>query len=463
MTAPAFGGRAGAEPPAHAPLVVIGDSLLDRDIAGHSERTCPDTESAPVVDVESSVSRPGGAALAALMSAADGVPTTLVTPLADDGEGRELRERLAAAGVAVVALGHEGATRVKARVRADGVTVARMDSGGSGRPLGPVDGVLTSVLDDASGVLLSCYGGGVSHHPEVRGVLASWLRQGRPLVWDPHPRGAEPVPGCTLLTPNLPEAQGRTASLNGDARRPGPRPASADTLAARLRAEWAATAVAVTAGADGAWLALDEGVHHVACPASADGDTCGAGDRFAASAAATLASGGTPLKATEVAVRAASAFVAAGGVAGMRVAGGHDPRPTVVATGGCFDVFHAGHLHLLDQARRLGDRLVVLVNSDASVRRLKGPSRPVHRIEDRVRVLRGLSCVDSVVIFDEDDPRDALRRIRPDIWVKGGDYTPDRLPEAEVVESWGGRVVILPTLDGRSTTSALHALTGASS
>jgi D-beta-D-heptose 7-phosphate kinase / D-beta-D-heptose 1-phosphate adenosyltransferase len=131
----------------------------------------------------------------------------------------------------------------------------------------------------------------------------------------------------------------------------------------------------------------------------------------------------------------------------------------VVATGGCFDVLHAGHVQLLEQARRLGDRLVVLVNSDASVTRLKGPSRPVHPVEDRVRVLRALGCVDSVLVFDEDDPREALRRIRPQIWVKGGDYAGTPLPEADLVRSWGGRVVTLPYLSGRSSTAALHALT----
>jgi D-beta-D-heptose 7-phosphate kinase/D-beta-D-heptose 1-phosphate adenosyltransferase len=446
---------------AHAPLVVVGDSLLDKDIAGRSERMCPDSDSAPVIDVESSVSRPGGAALAALMSASDGVPTTLVTPLADDADGRALRDRLQSAGVRVVAVGHEGGTRVKARVRAHGTTVARMDSGGTGRPLGPVGRRLVSALDGAAGVLLSCYGGGVSRHPEVRDVLTAWLWQGRPLVWDPHPRGGDPVPGCTLLTPNLPEAQSRSRTTNGERHRQRRRPPTAATLAARLRREWSATAVAVTAGAEGAWLGLDDGVHHIPCAAAADGDTCGAGDRFAATAAAALAEGRTPLEATRLAVSAATTFVAAGGVAGMRVAGDHEPRPTVVATGGCFDVFHAGHLHLLDQARRLGDRLVVLVNSDRSVSRLKGSGRPVHRVEDRIRVLRGLSCVDSVVVFDEDDPREALRRIRPDVWVKGGDYTADRLPEADLVRSWGGRVVILPVLNGRSTTAALHALNGA--
>ena len=445
-----------------APLVVVGDSLLDRDVVGTSERVCPDTHSAPVVDVEATLTRPGGAALAAMMSAADGVPTTLVTPLADDAPGRELRERLESAGVRVVPLGHEGGTRVKARVRADGRTVTRMDTGGTGRPLGPVEARLGSALDGASGVLLSCYGGGVSRHPGVRDVLSSWLGRGRPLVWDPHPRGGEPVSGCTLVTPNVPEAVARSRAAAGtcvgghaEAGRTDPAP---DVLAVLLRAEWSARAVALTAGADGAWLALDGEVRQVPCTASADGDTCGAGDRFAATAAAALGAEASALQATRLAVQAASTFVAAGGVSGMRAAVGSGPRPTVVATGGCFDVFHAGHLHLLEQASSLGDRLVVLVNSDASVSRLKGPGRPVHRVEDRIRVLRGLSCVDSVVVFDEDDPREALRRIRPDVWVKGGDYTRDRLPEAGLVESWGGRVAILPTLGGRSTTAALRAL-----
>ena len=129
-----------------------------------------------------------------------------------------------------------------------------------------------------------------------------------------------------------------------------------------------------------------------------------------------------------------------------------------MATGGCFDVLHAGHVATLQAARALGDGLVVLLNSDASVRRLKGPARPVHSHDDRARVLLGLSCVDAVVVFDEDDPGRALRRIRPDVWAKGGDYEDADLPEAAVVRSWGGRVVLLPYLSGRSTTAVLQSI-----
>jgi rfaE bifunctional protein nucleotidyltransferase chain/domain len=123
-----------------------------------------------------------------------------------------------------------------------------------------------------------------------------------------------------------------------------------------------------------------------------------------------------------------------------------------VATGGCFDLLHAGHVRTLEAARRLGDCLVVLVNSDASVARLKGPDRPLVSQEDRAAVLRALECVDAVVVFDEDTPVEALRHLRPDVWAKGGDYRAQDLPETPALQGWGGRTVILPYLEGHSTT-----------
>ncbi|MGL5816221.1 MAG: adenylyltransferase/cytidyltransferase family protein, partial [Phycicoccus sp.] len=186
-----------------------------------------------------------------------------------------------------------------------------------------------------------------------------------------------------------------------------------------------------------------------------------------------------------------AAFVAAGGVGGYRSRGHRPPTPdrwperrtgaaggavrsagpadelvdrvrsaggTVVATGGCFDVLHAGHVRTLEAARGLGDGLVVLLNSDDSVRRLKGDGRPVNRAEDRAAVLSALAAVDAVLVFDAPDPADTLAALRPDLWVKGGDYEATVLPEAEVVRAHGGRVVILPYLGGRSTTAVLDAL-----
>jgi rfaE bifunctional protein nucleotidyltransferase chain/domain len=127
-----------------------------------------------------------------------------------------------------------------------------------------------------------------------------------------------------------------------------------------------------------------------------------------------------------------------------------------VATGGCFDLLHAGHISVLQAARALGDCLVVCLNGDASVRRLKGPDRPLVPQQDRAALLAALSCVDAVTIFEDDTPERVLEELRPDIWAKGGDYSDSELPEAAVLERWGGRAVILPFLDGRSTTKLIE-------
>jgi rfaE bifunctional protein nucleotidyltransferase chain/domain len=212
----------------------------------------------------------------------------------------------------------------------------------------------------------------------------------------------------------------------------------------------------------------------IPAPPAAGGDPCGAGDCFAATAAAALARGVLPSAAVAQAVEAASAFVAAGGAGAFGAAGADAPRApagenaaavvarvraqggTVVATGGCFDLLHAGHVHMLQAARALGDCLIVLLNSDASVARLKGPERPLVGETDRAAVLLALGCVDAVVIFEEDDPRAALESVRPDLWAKGGDYAVADLPEAETLASWGGRAVIVPYIAGRSTTRLIE-------
>ena len=142
-------------------------------------------------------------------------------------------------------------------------------------------------------------------------------------------------------------------------------------------------------------------------------------------------------------------------IAAVRATGG-----TVVATGGCFDLLHAGHIATLRAARDLGDCLVVCLNSDDSVHRLKGPARPLVPAQDRVRVLLALECVDAVVVFDEDTPETVLRRLRPDVWAKGGDYAGSELPEAAALRSWGGQAVVLPYVEGRSTTSLVRTAAG---
>lgn len=431
-------------------LTVVGDLLLDRDVTGSVDRVCPDAP-VPVLDVAAETTSPGGAGLTALLARADGAEVTIVAPLADDRAGRLLLQHLEQAGVEVAALRQDGATREKTRVRAAGQSLVRIDRGGPATPRGGLTSPAERAIRDADVVLVSCYGAGTCADESVRAALSEKAIRG-PVVWDPHPRGATPVAGCVLVTPNLSEARQFARMPSG----------SAGETARHLLGEWSAQAVAVTAGAEGAALASTRTVEPLLLPARpASGDPCGAGDRFVATAALSLARGAGTADAVRAAVAAASAFVEAGRSAGWRGTSGAAPAPAarrVVATGGCFDVLHAGHIASLTAARALGDELVVLLNSDRSVRRLKGPGRPVNSARDRAAVLRALECVDSVVLFDEDTPADALSRLRPDIWAKGGDYTLEDLPEADLVRSWGGRVELLPVLSGLSSTATLHRL-----
>ncbi|WBB81461.1 PfkB family carbohydrate kinase [Micromonospora sp. WMMD882] len=466
------------------PVVVVGDVLLDRDVEGVVNRLCPDSP-VPVLDETAHVDRPGGAGLAALFVAAQGVEVALVTALADDAAGARISSLLTAAGVQVHALPLAGATPEKIRLHARGRVLLRHDRGGvAGAPGEPGEAVLR-LFGQASAVLVSDYGRGVARQPALRAALAATAA---PVVWDPHPRGPAAVPGARLVTPNETEAR-ELAEVP-----PGPsRLATAARGAQGLRHRWQVGAVAVTLGGDGALLCHAGSTPLVVpAPTSAEGDTCGAGDRFAATAVTALARGALVSEAVQEAVAEASAYVAAGGVAGVLPARPEPPAPTaftgdgdrigaaavgalvgavraaggtVVATGGCFDLLHAGHVATLQAARRLGDCLVVCVNSDASVAGLKGPRRPVVPQGDRSRVLAALGCVDAVLVFDEPTPHAALSWLRPDVWVKGGDYAtgagdPPVLPEAEILRRWGGHTVVVPYLAGRSTTD-LIAVAGA--
>ncbi|WP_422774374.1 PfkB family carbohydrate kinase [Plantactinospora sp. WMMC1484] len=480
-------------------LVVVGDTLLDRDVEGVVNRLCPDSP-VPVLDENSSMDRPGGAGLAALFAAGRGFEVALVTALADDEGGARLSRLLTAAGVQVYGLPLPGATPEKIRLRTRGRVLLRHDRGGPAGPPGEPSEAVLELLAGAAGILVSDYGRGVARLPALRAALAGTAA---PIVWDPHPRGPAAVPGVRLATPNEVEARELAGVATGASRL-----ATAGRCAQALRQRWQVGAVVVTLGGDGALLSHAGSTPLVLPPPTrADGDTCGAGDRFAAAATVALADGALVSEAVQQGVAEASGYVAGGGVAtavpaaparsttarqhgepgqgvrrsgdavpvaavewsdriGHRAAGEVVARVraaggTVVATGGCFDLLHAGHVATLEAARQLGDCLVVCVNSDESVAALKGPDRPLVRHADRARLLAALGCVDAVVVFDESTPHAALAWLRPDVWVKGGDYGTGadgpELPEAEIMQRWGGHTVVVPYLDGRSTTDMITA------
>lgn len=434
--------------------MVVGDALLDRDVDGRADRLAPD---APVPVVHDPVvrTRPGGAALAARLVARLGARVTLVTGVGDDPAGRELRVLLQRDGVHVIDLGR-AATPVKTRVRVEGHPLVRIDDGDDDDRLlnpGLLDCLDTDALD---GVLVADYGRGVSDDTRMRTWLGARAATG-PIVWDPHPRGSDPVTGVRLVTPN--RAEVRTRGLAAESI------AEVARAAAALAERWRAQGVVVTLGCEGAVLGVPGRLPlAVPAPMTARGDPCGAGDCFAAAAVVHIARGAVLTDAVAAAVHHASTYVATGGVASLdRPAEPADAQAAagpsagrLVATSGCFDLLHAGHVAMLQAARALGERLVVLLNSDRSVRALKGSERPIVGERDRASVLEGLECVDEVVVFDEPTPVRALHDLRPDVFVKGDDYGAGDIPESAVLGRWGGAVVVVPYLEGRSTTRLLE-------
>jgi D-beta-D-heptose 7-phosphate kinase/D-beta-D-heptose 1-phosphate adenosyltransferase len=448
-------------------IVVVGDVLLDTDLSGDAGRLSPDAP-VPVVDVDAVRRRAGGAGLVARMLEADGHEAVLVTVLGEDDAAALLRAELD--GITVVA-GPSGApTPVKTRVRASGQPVVRFDEGCAAPPAPECTEDMLAALDGADAIVAADYGRGLLANEALRTRLEA-LAGTTPVVWDPHPAGAQPVPGVAAVTPNIGEAL-RFADLQGSGTR------AAAAAADVLLASWRSRAVLVTMGEHGALVAAAGLLPQVVpAPRITATDPCGAGDRFASALAVGLAAGEPIDAAAQQATEAAARFLGSGGVSAMgrrqeapqqlpvdgidaldvarrtREAGG-----TVVATGGCFDLLHAGHARTLAAARQLGDCLIVLLNSDESVRGLKGESRPIIKQEDRAELLLALECVDAVLVFGESTPENAISRLQPDIWVKGGDYAAEDLPEAALVSSWGGRTVTVPYIPARSTTKLAAAL-----
>ncbi|MGX1162642.1 rfaE bifunctional protein kinase chain/domain/rfaE bifunctional protein nucleotidyltransferase chain/domain [Arthrobacter sp. SLBN-100] len=452
-------------------IVVVGDVMLDVDLSGEATRLSPDAP-VPVVDVSGVKRRAGGAGLVARMLAGDNWPVTLVTVLGDDDAGRQLETHLA--GVRLVSGPSGYPSPVKTRVRAGSHPVVRFDQGCEKTPVPEVSPAMLRAVEKAGVIIVADYGRGLAANPQLRELLAR-LADEVPIVWDPHPAGPDPVPGVAVVTPNLAEAQKAVQSRGRKEARPTPD--SAAEVGGILLEEWGSRAVLVTKGEQGAVLCRPgRSAEHVPAPRVEAGDPCGAGDRLAASLAVHLLAGRGLDEAAVLAVHDAADFLANGGVSALPDA--EEPAPVqprisdplllaravresggkVVATGGCFDLLHAGHVRSLAAARELGDCLIVCLNSDDSVRRLKGPERPIIGQHDRAELLLAMECVDAVMVFDEDTPEAALERLRPDIWVKGGDYKGASLPEAALVERWGGRCVTVPYHPARSTTGLADAL-----
>jgi D-beta-D-heptose 7-phosphate kinase/D-beta-D-heptose 1-phosphate adenosyltransferase len=468
-----------------ARVAVIGDVMLDRYAYGDVGRISPEAP-IPVFRHRRTVAMLGGAGNVVRNIGALGAKATLVGLIGADAEALEVKSLVAAeAGVhARLIADRAHATTVKTRFVAGQQQLLRADEETDGPParrlVRAVVAAARAAVARADAVILSDYGKGVIALEVAASVIAAARKRGVPVIVDPKGSDWSPYRGATLVTPNrreLEDAFGKPVA--GDA---------AIVSAARaLMKRYRLGAVLVTRSAEGMTAVTATDAHHLPAETREVFDVSGAGDTVIAAVAASLAAGLMLADAARIANAAAGIVVGklgtavayrsevfaalhATGVAGAerkvataasaadRVALWRRQGLKVGFTNGCFDLLHPGHLHLLHQARAACDRLVVGLNTDASVRRLKGPTRPVQTESARATVLGSLADVDLVVPFGDETPIKLIHALRPDVLVKGADYTVRTVVGASFVQGYGGRVVLAQLKPGHSTTATLRRL-----
>lgn len=457
-------------------VLVVGDVMLDRYWHGDTSRISPEAP-VPVVRVERQEDRPGGAANVALNIAALGAGALLTGVVGQDEAADTLKTTLAAADILTdFHQCQNKPTITKLRVISRHQQLIRMDlengydDGDSEGCYGKVEGLLKK----AGAVILSDYNKGTLRNIETFIALAR--KSGVPVLVDPKGVDFSRYRGATLLTPNLHEFEAVVGACRNEE--------ELVSRGNRLMAELELQALLITRGEHGMTLLRpDHPELHLPARAREVFDVTGAGDTVIAVLAAALAAGEGYPQAVALANLAAGIVV---GKLGTAVVSGPELRraiqqesgsekgvvtldqllialedarqqgESIVFTNGCFDIIHAGHVGYLEEARKLGNRLVVAINSDESVRRLKGPGRPINPAERRAAVLAGLEAVDWVISFVEDTPENLLETIKPDILVKGGDYSDEQVVGADIVKKYGGKVKALSLYDNCSTTAIVE-------
>ncbi|MBZ5710671.1 D-glycero-beta-D-manno-heptose 1-phosphate adenylyltransferase [Nannocystis pusilla] len=461
--------------------LVIGEAMLDSYLNGHSERLCREAP-VPVVDVVERRDVPGGGANTAVNAAALGARVTFVSVVGADDEAERLAAALAARGIAGDGLlrDRERYTLIKQRVLASGQILLRLDAGSRDELGAAAEAELRARVRAAwrevDAVIVSDYGYGVLTPGVIAEIAALQAAAPRVLVVDGKDLRRLAHARPTACKPNYCEAAHLLGLSNGHGEGRVEQIAAHE---AELLALTGARVAAVTLDTSGA-LVFETGQppYRTYTRPSSDANATGAGDTFVSALALALASGAPTHASADLASSAATVVVGRNGTtacsaAELRVfltaqdkvltvddlaalaADLHRAGKRVVFTNGCFDILHRGHITCLSRAKALGDVLIVGLNSDAGVRRLKGPTRPINRAADRAQVLAALSCVDHIVEFAEDTPARLIELARPDVYVKGGDYSLATLPEAPLVASFGGEVSFLPYLDDFSTTGIL--------
>jgi D-beta-D-heptose 7-phosphate kinase/D-beta-D-heptose 1-phosphate adenosyltransferase len=463
-------------------IVVAGDAMLDEYWFGEAARISPEAP-VPVVRTGTAEQRAGGAANVALNVAALGARASLVAAVGADERGATLTERLEGLGVECrVVRSRSQPTIHKLRVLVRNQQLIRLDSEQSFASAAPELGKLfAGAVAGADAVVLSDYGKGTLDR--ASDLIGECRRRQVPVLVDPKGRDFDKYHGATALTPNQAELEAVVGHWVDET-----------DLAARaqaLRAQLDLEMLLITRGERGMTLFAKEAAPlTLAAQAREVFDVTGAGDTVIALLAVGL--GAKMPRADAVALANLGAGIVVGKIGAATVtraelnlalhkhgSGGRglvdideldelvraakSRGERIVMTNGCFDLLHAGHVAYLEEAKSLGDHLIVAVNDDASVSRLKGRSRPVTPLADRMAVLAGLAAVDWVVPFAEDTPATLIERLLPDVLVKGGDWDPKQIAGGPAVVANGGQVIVLPYKAGRSTTGLIEALRRADS
>ena len=459
-----------------ARVLVVGDVMLDRYWHGATSRISPEAP-VPVVRIGQVEDRPGGAGNVALNIASLGTPAWLIAATGDDEAADSLQTRLKAAGVFCdFARIPDAQTITKLRVISQHQQLIRLDHEEAFHSLSSdiLEEKTAALLDNMGAVVLSDYNKGTlqNHQQLIRTARARNI----PVLVDPKGTDFERYRGATVITPNLHEFETVVGHCKDEQ--------DLVDKGQKLMQELELEALLITRSEHGMTLICkDRQEVHLPARAREVFDVTGAGDTVISTLAAALAAGSELPQAAAIANIAAGIVVGKLGTATISMpelrrevnrelgaergvvttdqliiaiedARAHGEK--IVFTNGCFDIIHAGHVGYLEQARKQGDRLVLAINSDDSVKRLKGEGRPINTEDRRMTVLAGLEAVDWVVSFNEDTPENLLRMVKPDVLVKGGDYSIDEVVGADIVYEYGGDVKVLAFLDNCSTTAIVE-------
>lgn len=465
-------------------VLLIGESILDRYLKGTATGICREAP-VPVVGLHTITDAPGGAANTACNLSRLGARVRFVSVVGADGLAAALNRLLRDQGVDTRWLVNdpERRTLVKQRLRCDDQLVARIDDGDtdvlSEEKARQVAAALSEAAQGCDGVVVSDYDLGLMA-PAVLEALGGVRRKGLPLLVDSKRLERYRDVRPQVVKPNFGEA----LKLLGVNAVPSDRAGFIGAARTELFRITGAESVIVTLDSDGAVLLGAQGPYRTAGRCVPAAFAAGAGDTFVSTLALALFSGASLTVAMDLAAAAADLILDHEGTAACgrdalerelagqgkylrdtaqieEVVGRHRAaRRRIVFTNGCFDILHRGHITYLERAKALGDVLIVGLNGDASVTRLKGPDRPMNILADRIAVVAALGCVDHVISFDDDTAHAPIRLIRPDIFVKGGDYAVKTLPEVALVEELGGRVRLLESIDNRSTSGLIERIRG---